>query len=115
VLQVIQRQHLIADKQRQHITGEGDPHGAGQGNRETDIEARLVRFPVTTHIADGIDGIDNPQTRRNQSKYQPERFGGERQAEARENFPQRQPTTTAAARKEVCNPQDVDEQRAGSG
>jgi hypothetical protein len=40
-----QRQHFVEQEQRQQVGGEGDRQRGGDGQREADVEARLVLSP----------------------------------------------------------------------
>ncbi len=45
-----------------------------------------MRLLVTTHIADGIKGIDGPKQRGHTSKHHPQWFRGKAQGDLRQNI-----------------------------
>ena len=69
-----QRQHLVEQEQREHVAGHGDAHRGRQCQREADVEARLRVLVVGSHVADRIQRVDDPQSRRDQREQHAERF-----------------------------------------
>ncbi len=53
-------QHFIEYEQREQVGRKGNPHGTEQGNGETGVEQGLALLAVAAHVADGIDGGDDP-------------------------------------------------------
>ncbi len=55
-----ERQRFIENEQSQQIAGKSDADGAGDGDREANIEPGLMQFFITAHVADGIERIQRP-------------------------------------------------------
>ena len=74
----------------------------------------LVLLSVAAHIADRIDRVDDPQTRRHEREEHPERFDAEGDRHARQRFEQRQ-RRTQAVRHRGDQLADADEEQNGGG
>ena len=54
------RQRLVKKKECEQVLGKGDAHGAAQGDSEADVECGLAGLVVSAHIANGVNGIEDP-------------------------------------------------------
>jgi hypothetical protein len=57
-----ERQHLVEQEQCDQVSGERNTHRRRERYGEHHVEARLVLFVVAAHVADRVQGIDDPQT-----------------------------------------------------
>ena len=77
-----QRQHLVEQEKGNKIAGEGDAHGGGQAHRERGEIPGLVGVMPGPHIADRIDGGENPQAGSQEGKDEAEQVGAQLQRPA---------------------------------
>ena len=75
-------QHFIEDEECEHVGRKGNTHRRGDGDREADVEACLVRLIVSAHVADGVERGDDPETRCNDAKQHAERLNLKSKREA---------------------------------
>jgi len=73
---------LIENEEGENVGGKGDAHGAGDGDGEADVEPGLVLLVVGAHVADRVQGGDDPQPRRHHGEEHPQRFDLEGELEA---------------------------------
>ncbi len=105
------RQHLVEDEQREHVGGQRDAHGAGDGDGEADVEARLVLLVVAAHVADRVERGDDPQQARHQREQHAEGLHLERDGQPGQGLDQHQ--RRAPPRLEVGEHRQHGEQQPG--
>ena len=81
-----QGQHFVENEEREQVSGHCNAHSAEQCETEADIETRLIPFPVSAHIADGVNGVQNPQATGNHGKHGAERLKLERKFQTERDF-----------------------------
>ena len=79
-------QHFVEDIEGKEIAGEGDPHRGGQAEGEGEEIPVLGVFLEPPHIADGIEGRDDPEPGRHEPEDDAEEIDLEHERQPRGNF-----------------------------
>ena len=85
-----ERQDLVEEEQREQVARERHAHGGADGDREADVEPRLVRLPVSPHVADRVDRSDDPEPGSHQGEEHAEGLQPEHEGEASGEEPHQQ-------------------------
>ena len=87
---VDKRQRLVKDEQGDEVVRERDAHGGGDGDREAGVEPGLVLLVVRAHVADGVDGGDEPEESGHHREQHAERLDHQLQRDSRHQRRQHQ-------------------------
>ena len=79
-------QHLVEDKQREHVPCHGRPHGSKNRQGKTDIKTCLVFLLMPPHVPDRVTTGCNPERGSHQCKQHSQRFRPESDGQPGNHF-----------------------------
>ena len=107
-----QREGLVAHEEGEHIRREGDGHDARDRHGEADEKPRLMLLLVPPHVADGVDGVQDPQARGDERVDHPEGLHVEGDGDAGEHLQHGHRRGRALERRRD-EPDDAGQEREG--